>query len=245
MKLFIKLIITFIGIIAFTSCQFTEKINLNEDGSGRYTLRMNMSAMMSAMGEMKDSTSTEDNMEILDTIIELKDLLDEKKDSIANLSIQEQEAIKSIEDFKIHMVVDEKNEKIISDFFYDFNSISELKNIQERITKAQSINDNKTSSTPSNTEVKFSYNGKIFSRKVIEKNLSDEEKEAYKKSLEQSASFLDGSTYKIEYHFPKPIKSTTYKGATFSEDRQTILIDTNMKNIIENPKLLDFEIILE
>ena len=106
--------------------------------------------------------------------------------------------------------------------------------------------DGKENNAPtSDSEVKYSYNGKKFIRKVEKRKLSPEEKEAYKKSLEQSASFLDGSSYKLEYHFPKAIKSTTYKGALFSDDRKTMYIQADMKSITENPKLLDFEVILK
>ncbi len=246
MKKIFHLITAFITLTTLTSCQFTEKIYINENGSGRYSLKMDMSSMLDAMKQMKDSTDTAEVLKVVDTIILFKDILEEKKDSIAKLSKEEQESLKAIGDLKIHMIVDEKNNKMVSDFIFDFNSISDLENIQEKISKAQSVNEGKENKVPtSDSEVKYSYNGKKFIRKVVKKKMSDEEKEAYKKSMEQSASFLDGSLYKLEYHFPKAIKSTTYTGATFSDDRKTMYIEVDMKTITENPKLLDFEVLLK
>ncbi|MCD6544077.1 MAG: hypothetical protein J7K34_06170 [Flavobacteriaceae bacterium] len=246
MKKIKNLIVILISVITLTSCQFTERIHINENGSGVYSLEMDMSAMMGAMKQMGDSLKTNEDTKVIDTVILFKDILAEKKDSISKLSKEEQESLKAIENLKIHMVVDEKNNKMISDFIFEFNSISELANIQERISKAQSVKDGKENDAPAtDTEVKYSYNGKKFTRKVIKKKLSAAEKEAYKKSMEQSASFLDGSSYKLEYTFPKAIKSTTYKGATFSDNRKTMYIQADMKTITENPKLLEFEVILK
>ena len=248
MKKITNLIIVLIATVTLTSCQFTERLDIKENGSGVYSLEMDMSAMMSAMKQMGDSlqANDEEQEQVIDTVIRFKDILEEKKDSIAKLSKEEQASLKAIEDLKIHMMVDEKNGKMISDFIFEFNSINELGNIQERITKAQSVKDGKDNKTPSaDTEVKYSYNGKKFTRKVTKKKMTAEEKEAYKKSMEQGASFLDGSSYKLIYHFPKAIKSTTYKGATFSDDRKTMYIQTDMKTITENPKLLEFEVILK
>ncbi len=248
MKYFTNLIIVLISVITLTSCQFTERIDIKENGSGKYSLEMDMSAMMSAMKQMGDSLQANDEKQeqVIDTIILFKDILKEKKDSIAKLSKEDQETLKAIEDLKIHMVVDEKEGKMVSDFILEFNSINELGNIQEKISKAQAVQDGKENKAPTtDTEVKYSYNGKKFHRKVIKKKMSAEEEEAYQKSMEQSASFLDGSSYKLEYHFPKKIKSTTYKGATFSADKKTMYIQADMKTITENPKLLDFEVILK
>ena len=44
----------FVAIIAivFTSCQFTEEITFNKDGSGSYKLNVDIGAMMNSMSGM-------------------------------------------------------------------------------------------------------------------------------------------------------------------------------------------------
>ncbi len=245
MKTILKYLSIIIIIISIVSCQFTEKINLNNDGSGTYTLNMDMSAMMEAMQEMRDSTATE-NPEIMDTIINFNDFLVEKKDSIAKLPKDEQEKLESLKDMKLRIATDESEGTFLMDFIFDFKNINELKDLQNKISKGSSINENKNeAAVVSPTDVMFSFNGKKFERKVIEKKLTEEQKEAYKKSLEQSSSYMNEMSYSLEYHFPKPIKSTTYKDAKFSGDRKTIYIETNLKTVTEDPKSLSFTVILE
>lgn len=249
MKTGIKYLSFLLVIITIFSCEITEKISIDENGSGTYTLSMDMSDMLNAVDQMKDSVTTgnaKEKMEVIDTIINLKDLIDKKNDSIVTLSKEDQQIIESIKDFKIHLMVNEATKKLVTEIFYDFNKVDDLENIQERVTKAQSIQDKKGEQTPtSDTKLSFTYDGKKFSRKVISKNLSQEEKDAYKKYMEKNSNFLDGSSYHIEYQFPRAIKSTTYKEATFSADRKTLFIKTDLKTISQNPTLLDFDVILE
>ena len=245
MQTILKYLSVILVIISIVSCQFTEKINLNSDGSGSYTLNMDMSSMMKAIQDIGDSIEIEDP-EVFDTLINFNDFLIEKKDSIAKLSKEEQEKLKALEDMKLHIATDEAKGIFLMDFIFDFKDLNELENLQDKISKGSSINENKNEESPiSPTDVKFSFNGKKFERKVIERELTKEQKEAYKKSMEQSMSYMDEMTYALEYHFPKPIKSTTYKNARYSSDRKTLYIETNLKTLTEDPKSLSFTVILE
>jgi len=247
MKTITKILSLVMLVITISSCQFTEQINFNKNGSGTYTFNIDMSAMMSAMKKMGDSTSTKkENPEIMDSIMDFKTFLAEKKDSIAKLPKEEQEKLNALKDMKMRIQVNEETGVFKMDFIFDFNNISELDHLQEKISKGQAINKkNEAPSPESPTEVIYSFNGKKFHRIIKDKNLSDEAKEAYKLSMQQSASMMEDGTYNLEYHFPKPIKSTTYKKATFSADRKTIFIKSDLKTITSNPQLLEFEVILE
>jgi len=248
MKSITKLFILFISVISLTSCQFTEKINLNNDGSGTYKLKIDMSAMMSSMkGMNKENDEAEkEKSEVVDTIIHFKDILAEKKDSISKLPADEQAKLKALEDLKLHVNINEEKNIAITEFIFDFKNISDLKNIQEKIEKANSVNDGKPEEDNIRpTEVVYHFDGKTFHREVVERKLTEEQKEAYKKSMEQGSQMVEGSSYQIEYHFPRPVKSTTFKDAKFSSDRKTMYIQSDMKKVTEDPKFLDFKVVLK
>ncbi len=63
-------------LIAFTvvSCQFIETMVLNEDGSGRMSIEMDMGEMMAFGGMLEDTLEVRK-----DTIISMRDVLEEKK----------------------------------------------------------------------------------------------------------------------------------------------------------------------
>ena len=70
------------------------------------------------MGSDNDSIKKEP--EKIDSIIYFRDILEERKDSIALLSADEQEMLKSIEDLKLHLQMDEEKNQMNMDFLFDF-----------------------------------------------------------------------------------------------------------------------------
>jgi len=235
-NLFLFISITFL----LTSCMFTEEIYINNNGSGTYSFKVDMSEMIKSMGDMSPKDSLKES-KVLDTIIFFKDILEEKKDSIAKLSKEDKEIIETLKDMKLHMQVDEEKGKMLLDFNLDFSDISELKNMEQKIVKAQSLKEKKDKSAPTQADVSYLFNGKIFRRKVIPKDLSEEELT----KIREASSFLEGGLYKIIYHFEKKIKSVSFKGAQISDDKKTVTIEVPMDSIIKNPKLLDFEVKLK
>ena len=242
-----KTFLLFAGLIAgLNSCMFTEELYIKNDGSGQYSFKMNMSEMMESMKDMSNRDSLKEP-EILDTIILFRDLLEEKKDSIRKLSDNEKASLEAIQDLKLHMQVDEKNSKMLLDFGLDFENVSDLKNMQEKISKAQALNENKNEDNDlkSKADVEYSFDGKIFRRNVIMRDLSDEKLQEVERSIKQSSSFLDGSIYKIIYHFESKIKSVSIKDAKISKDKKTLTIEVPLDSVMKNPKWLDFEVNLK
>ncbi|QCX39701.1 hypothetical protein FF125_15080 [Aureibaculum algae] len=232
-------------LFLLTSCAFTEEIHINNDGSGTYNFKIDMSEMMQEMQDMgtKDSTAASKS---IDTTFNFKDILDEKKDSIAQLSKEEQAAIKAIADMNLHLQVDDEKGKMLMDFGLNFKDVSEIKNMEEKLTKAMSVNKNKGNAPLMNkSNVTFSLNGNNFVRKTIPKKLTTEEENEVDKSIQQSGSFLDGSMYKLIYHFEKKIKSVSHKKASISNDGKTLTIEVPMDSLVKNPKLLDFTLKLK
>jgi hypothetical protein len=225
---------------------FTEELHIKNDGSGSYAFDMDMSQMMESMKGMSQKDSLKDP-EVLDTIILFKDILLEYKDSIAKLDAQEKEMIKALEDFTMRMQVDEDKGKMLMTFGLDFKNISDLKNMEEKIARAQNLSDNKKANNimPSNSNTEYSFNGNTFKRIVTLKDLSKEKSDEFDKMVKQSGSFLEGSNYRLVYHFESAIQHVSFKGAKISDDKKTLIIEMPMDTIINNPKLLEFEVKLK
>lgn len=242
MKKFKSLFLFISTTFLLTSCMFTEEIYINNDGSGNYVFKIDMSEMMKSMGEMSPKDSLKES-KVLDTIVFFKDILEKHKDSIATLDKDDKEIIEALKDLKLHMQVDEEKGKMLLDFQMDFNDISELKNMEQKIAKAQALNEKKKKkkSMPSNSDVSYSFKGKTFSRNVTLKDVSEEQLN----EIKEASSFLEGGLYKIIYHFESEIKSVSFKGAQLSDDKKTMTIEIPMDSIIKNQKLLDFEVKLK
>ena len=244
----IKYLLLIFLAITVASCVFTEEITIKNDGSGSYAFKMDMSKMMAAMDEMgAENDSIKKEPQKIDSVMYFKDILSEKKDSVANLSKEEQEMLKSLEDLKIRLQMDEEKQQMNMDFLFDFKNVTELKNMNDRVSKAQEMSDKKKQQNnfQSNTDVEYLFANNTFSRKVTLKELSKEELEEYEKNIKQASSMFDESTYRIIYHFENKIKSVSIEGAKISDDKKTLTIEMPMDTIMKNPFLLNFEVKLK
>lgn len=235
-----------IGILTlFIACNFTEEIHFNKDGSGKMNIGFDGSEMLQVIPE-SDSLSKD---EVIDSTLVFRDFLREKKDSIAQLPLEEQEKLKKLEPFSMHMIVDTPKGIMNFELFSEFKNVSEVNDAFNTFQNASSMGPSAADqSMPKNevdetTEVEYSFKGDKFVRKTAIKDM-----ELFKKSLDslQSAEmFLGGSTYTFKYHFPKRIKSTNVEEATFSMDGKTMIYEVNFLEMMKDPESIYIEVELE
>lgn len=245
-------LIVFVISISFTSCQFSENIYINEGGSGRMEFSFDGTQLMQMAGE----EMSKGKEEAIDSTFSFKELFDTKRDSISKLTEEEQLKLKKLEPFSMHMVMNPKTSEMKFDMFTDFTEVSELQDMFKAMNSFGNMEKGKSgaqANDPTNpfaslgedgsTALEYSYNGKTFKRvaKIIDK-------EAYKKvtdSLGEMAVMFGSSKYKLNYHFPKPIKSVSNEAAMFSADRKSFTVEFGFMEYLSNPEALNVEVVLE
>ncbi len=240
-----RALFVFVAVVLMASCQFTETMTLNEDGSGRMSVMLDMSEMMAFGGMGEDTTVIK-----MDTLVALKDYLEEKKDSIAQLPMAEQKRLKRMENFKMRMYADSDVNEMLLDVFVDFNSIEEANDIMNGLGESSNFLDtvgdvqvSKDESSEDVMGVNFSFKDGKFMRDAY---IKDPEK--YKVQLDSlggAEAFLGGMKYTIKYTFPRKIVKTNQENATFSLDGKTMEFEVGFLDYFKNPDLLDIEVELE
>ncbi|WP_452601409.1 hypothetical protein [Pontimicrobium sp. MEBiC06410] len=237
-------------VFVLTSCQFSEDIYINEDGSGKMSFSFDGSELMQMAGDEMGGKE-----EVIDSTFSFKELFDTKRDSISKLSAEEQEKLKSLEPFNMHMVMNTKTSEMKFDMYREFSKADELQDMFKAMNNfsnmkgkgAAKVNDpnNPFSSLGKNgsTELSYSYNGRVFTRtaKILDK-------EAYKQmtdSISKMSMMFASSKYKLNYHFPKPIKSVSNEKALYSADRKSVTVEYGFMEYVSNPEALNLEVILE
>ncbi|MEM8764701.1 MAG: hypothetical protein AAGD88_12860 [Bacteroidota bacterium] len=228
------------------SCNFTEEMTLNEDGSGRMSINFDGSELMQMAGdEFKNS-----NEKPVDSIISFKELMEEKKDSIAQLSPEEQAEIKKLEPFSLHMIMNPDSKEMKFDLFSEFKDVADVNDAFNAFQSASAFNSPGSSEqkakmkTPKPaTKVNYSFKGSTFSRssEIIDQALFQQGLD----SLQGADMFLSGSTYTLKYHFPKRVKSVSAEDATFSADGKTMIYEVKFMDLMKDPSILDLEVELE
>jgi hypothetical protein len=245
-NLLINLFCAFILILVLKSCSFKEEIYINEDGSGSIAFNMDASQLMKLAGdEFADSDKS------FDSIMDFKTLLEEKKDSIANLPEDQQSKLKALENFKLKMVMIPEKEEMSFTLMTDFDKASELTDMFSEMSKLQGLGDSpKANQQPmsvlnanSSSSVTYSYKNNVFERNI---EVTDRELlNAQIDSISDMEMFFQSSTYQLEYHFFKPVKSVSADNALFSQDRKTVIIEKNFLDYMKNPESFNIEFVLE
>lgn len=227
------------------SCNFTEEIFLEENGSGKLSINFDGSELMEMAGEelMKS------NEKPVDSLFSFKQLLEEKKDSIATLPEEDQLKLKRLEPFSMHMVMNPEEKLMKFDLFSEFKNVGEVNDAFNAFQGASAFGPgSREKSSPMSmqdpaSEVNYSFSGNTFSRKA--KILDAELFQQGLDSLQGAEMFLSGSTYTLKYHFPRKVKSASIEGATFSADGKTLFYEIGFMDLMKDPAILDVEVELE
>lgn len=242
-----NILIVLLATLALTSCTIREKIHINADGSGSYKTQMDMAGMLEQMGP---SMRNDDGSHMKEKeVVLFSEFLDEKRDSIAGLPKSEQEALKAMEDMKMIMEIDTEAKIFDMEVGLDFKSIDDLKNIGEKVSRAQKLALSKEKGASQNpmtagldgddSRVIYSMVGNKFTRKtnVLEKSENEPDE-----SAAMFKDMLGESKYIIEYSFAKKIKSVNHKGAVLSEDKKSFTVEHKLSDYFDNPTSLDLEV---
>jgi hypothetical protein len=280
MKYF-KLLFVGVAVFCFQSCKITETLLVNEDGSGKFNYEMDASPLMEMgggdFGASDDSKSKRKKRKgaearekkMVDSTFMFKDLFADKQDSIANLSPEEQERFRKMDNFGIRILMNEEAKQMSYSLFSNFKSIDELKDMTSPVKtlKESGIAPNNGMANAAKAEAQESsstsyfYDGKTFRKTVSELDLKETleqiKEEDTTLSAEGDASqeldqvaeamkeLLGKSSYKVVYTFAKPVKKVSIPNAVLSEDKKTVTVDYLFEDYMKKPKSLDIEIELE
>jgi len=268
----IKLFFALSLLFNLCSCSITEKMIVNDNGSGKFSYEIDGTKMMSMMGNAfkeegnqgKKKKKTDKAKRDIDSTFTFKELFADKQDSIAKLSPEEQAKIKKMEKFSIHMLMNEEKGIMNYTLFTDFNSVAELQDVMSPMESMKSLSPSgkaggmgmPANAMQDNSSTKFFYDGKKFAKTLsklekkeeIEKKEVSEESEALAEEmrLQQSLEmFYTQSNFKVVYQFPKPVKKVSAENALYSEDRKTVTIEYPLKDYVETPEKASFEVEFE
>jgi len=220
-----------------TSCNFTENITVNADGSGKMLLAMDGSQLIALTGGQLGNKK-------VDSVFTFKKLLLEKKDSIAKLPKAQQDKLKALENISIKTLLDPENSVLTVDVLNDFKKANEIQDVMQAFTEiAKMQNPGKAEGMGmlnNNSTVKYTYDGKKFKKtiEVLPAVKQDDAMSMYK-------SMLEGSSYKVNYTFPKKIKSVSNKSAVIGADKKTLTVSYPLLDYLDNPASLGLDVEFE
>ncbi len=252
-----KLLAYLFTFLFFTGCVIQEQFVFDKDGSGEYSMAFNMDQLM-GMGGDSDSTQ-----KVVDTLITFASFLDEKKDSISQLSEEEQERLELLRPLTFAMNMNDSMQKFDMRMTYSFESLDDIQNFSEAV-KAANIkeldemglgdlpNDSTESGSSSDpTDDLFgsaeSYKTK-FSARGFSRTITKEAREKLIKEKDTTSgddAFADAIIMRQVYKFPYKIKSVDNPNAKIHPDFKGVEVEANMMQMNNNPDIFNIKVKFE
>lgn len=246
-------------IIAFTSCfNMDEEINIADNGSGSYSVQIDMSEMMGMvkmMGMMDTSNSESSNLlgqGDVDSIIYMKNYAD----TVTNITPKERVLMKAA---TMHIVSKEDDQVLKFTMNIPFKNMDDFQQIVSMMTENGGMGSmmgmmkglggsemNGMGGSDKMPDIQsiytFSSGSNFLEKKVDEEKLEDLKNNPQWSQMEMSAGMMGNYKISTVIHLPDAAKKVTGSKAKLSEDKKTVTISSSMSELFSKPESLAYRI---
>jgi len=253
----VKVLLPLVFLFFLAGCvEINEDIDIKKDGSGEYSMNMDMSKLL----EMMQSTIGKDELEKqmpqkkMDTSISMKSLVD------TSTSISpDKKAL--LGQGHLHMSLNMDQNILKTDMHFPFKNQSQLQDLYTSIGDGslgtgqmlKNLSPGKTDSpdNPQGGEPDFGQFNSIYTftskSGYVSRTVNKEKFNALKESpqyaqIKQVGDMGMEVPYTITIHLPKPVKKITNTFAKLSDDKKTVTIKYNLAEVMEHPEKFEYTI---
>jgi hypothetical protein len=233
-----------LGLLA-TSCQITETIHLNEDGSGKIETE-SLRDEQSYMQLTGENYSKEEKFE--DTTYVFKDFITKYAETFSKLPTFEKAIFQKYANVNVHIKKSSYEKEFRTKIRQEFDKISAVPDLYKTQEYADDLEHNYALTAEEHYySVSYAFDGSLFKRIV---RISDEvelKKQQDKISAMKTrvSNFKINQPYVLKYHFPRKIKSVSNVNAKISEDKKSLELQFLIADCLVNPESTNLEVILE
>ena len=232
-------------IIFATSCQVTETLQLNEDGSGNLEvaeLRDEQSYMQLA----KEDYSKEEVYK--DTTLYFKDYYKKYEETFNRTGKEDQDFYYKYADVKVHTKKSSYEKEFKTTIFQKFKKVSDLVDLYKAQNYADDIKFNYSLAAEEHYyKVSYNYVGDKFNRyvKIIDSVYFKENVASIDKLKSDYQGYKLIQSYVLDYHFPRKIKSVSNPSAKISNDKKSVKLEFLLTDCLQNPEITNLKVLLE
>jgi hypothetical protein len=241
MKYISALIILFLLI----SCQITETIQINPDGSGTIEVVQlrNENSYMQLAG---DQYAHEEIFR--DTTYVFQEYIKKHNETFLKYTPSEQQLFQKYSNIKVHIKQSSFEKEFRTILSFNFNKMEEVPDLYKTEDYANDIANNYALTAENHYyKIDYVFDGTVFKRTVSITNLDElqKAKDKIKNADPKYASLKLTQTYTLRYHFPKKIKLVSNEKSVISSDKKSITVEFQLLDCLQNPEITSLEVILE
>jgi hypothetical protein len=202
-----KILVAFLVSFSLISCSISEQIIFNADGSGKLAYTIDMSKMLEITKDLDKSSKmtkdlTEGTEKDMDTIFNVKDILAKRQEAGEELTAEQLANMEQMKNYSIRMVVNKAKSEMKYVMSTNFKTIAEAGNIGSALSTIKDVSGKDTgvldaANPGGKSEVKYVFDGKNFSRTVIEKPYVEELEVVYGEEAVDTAAAVADYDYEM------------------------------------------------
>ena len=221
----IKFIVGFIVATLLVSCNITEKMIINSDGTGEVSYSFNMSKFLETVSKMgnKEKESAKaifsDSDKDIDSTFHFKDFKEMAIKKGDTLTPEQIAMFEKLEKFSVHSVMNKKKGQAYFELYGSFNTIDELNNMEPPTSTLQKATGKSGDAISgmggmfNDTKTTMTFKGNLFSRSVVKKEIvldtsAYENEDMYEDS--DTTAYVEDSTYVYEDYADSSMVDTAY-----------------------------------
>ncbi|MBO9572011.1 MAG: hypothetical protein J7497_07355 [Chitinophagaceae bacterium] len=231
--------------------EMNEDIVINKDGSGNYSSKMDMSAMLQMMQTMASDELEKNGVDkSIDTVIKMKDILDSAKDATP-------EQKRLLKDGSMRLQMNLEQSILKADINFPFKSYEDLALLLNGATTGSMGNIFKralthdTAQAVSPGDAEMDQINSIFdvtvNNKQLTRKLNKEKYDAFIQRPEMAQmKELAANGMEIQYtttiRLPRPVKKSDNPMIKLSPDKKTVTIKYDMVKLFQSPEQFSYSI---
>lgn len=237
--------LSFVILILIVSCQVTETIHINPDGSGTIET-VNLRDEQSYMQLMGSDYAAEEKF--IDTTYVFIEYITKYAADFVKLPVNEKEIFNKYKDVKVHIKKSSFDKEFRTTISLNFDKIENVPDLYKTENYADNLKHNYALAAEEHYyAVSYTFIGNTFKRKII---ITDQEElTKQQKKIQEIQSQLAGfklvQTYALCYHFSQKIKSVSNSRAILSDDKKSLRIEFALADCYQNPEITALEVILD
>ena len=237
----IKFVVAFILTTLLVSCNITEKMTVNSDGSGKVSYDFNMSKFLETVSKMgnKEKESAKaifsDSDKDIDSTFHFKDFKEIAIKKGDTLTPEQIVMFEKLEKFSIHTVMNKNKGQAYFELYGTFNTVDELNNMESptsTLQKATGKNGDPMSGMGglfNDTKTTMTFKGNLFSRSVVKREIVidtsaiEEAANEYEEALYENTdtvAYVEDSTYVYDDYADSTMVDTTEVEEYLDEDTE-------------------------
>lgn len=240
-----KYLSVFLLLILLTSCQITETLTINSDGSGYIVIEKlrEENSYMQLAGEMYANENV-----FQDTTYVFKGYIEKYNETFLKYTPEERKLFQRYANVNVHLKKSSFEKEFRDVFSLRFNKVSEIPDLYKTEDYADDLQNNYALTAENHYyTISNSFDGKVFKRSVSITNVEElqKAKDGYKKYESQYGNLKLTQTYILKYHFPQKVKSVSNAKGSISSDKKSLTLEFQLSDCLRDPEITNLEVILE